>query len=67
MPQTGAIFSGVKSLIARLQLLEALGIAGDVLLVGQAFLDDRVQHRVQQRDVAARLEREMVQAWRDSA
>ena len=44
---------------ARLQFLESFGVAGDVLVVGQPFRDDRVQHRVQQSDVAARLEREM--------
>ena len=43
-----------------LQVVEALGIAGDILLVGQAFGDDGVDHRVQQRDVAAGLEREVL-------
>jgi hypothetical protein len=43
-----------------LQLVEAFGIAGDILLVGQALGDDRVDHRVQHRDVAARLEGEML-------
>ena len=43
-----------------LQLLEALGVAGDVLVVGQAFGDDRVDHRVQHGDVGARLELQML-------
>ena len=60
MPQIGAIFSGVNSLILAFSSSIALGVAGDVLLVGQAFGDDGVDHRVQHRDVAARLEREML-------
>ena len=38
-----------------------LGVAGDILLRPSDLLgDDRVQHRVQQRDVRARLEREVL-------
>ena len=43
-----------------LQLLVILGIAGDILLVGQALGDDRVEHRVEQRNVGAGLEGEML-------
>ena len=60
MPQIGSIFSGVNSADALLEILEALGIAGDILLVGQALGDDGVDHRVQHRDVAAGLERKML-------
>ena len=60
MPQIGSIFSGVNSLIFSFELVEAFGVAGDVLLVGQAFGDDGVDHRVQHRDVAAGLEGEML-------
>ena len=44
---------------AFLECLEALRVAGDVLLVREAFLHDRVEHGVQHRDVRARLEGEM--------
>ena len=38
------------------EFVKAFGIARDILLVGQPFGDDGVQHRVQHRDVAAGLE-----------
>ncbi len=45
---------------ALLEFIEALGIAGDILFVGQAFGDDGIDHRVQHRDIAAGLERQML-------
>ena len=38
----------------------ALGVAGDILLVGQPLGDDGVDHRVQHRDIAAGLELQML-------
>ncbi len=51
---------GREFLDAFLQLIKALGVAGDILLVGQALGDDGVDHRIQHRDVAAGLERQML-------
>ena len=55
----------------RLQLFEVLGVAGDILLIRQPLGDDRVQHRVEQRDVRAGLQlqvtpgvpRQQLTAW----
>ena len=54
MPQTGSIFSGVKSSTFVFKALEALGVRLHVLDVDHALLDDDVQHGVEQRHVAAR-------------
>ncbi len=43
-----------------LELLEAAGAVGDEALRDQAFVDDRVHHRVQQRDVGVGLELQVV-------
>ena len=42
------------------EFIKAFGVARDILLVGQPFGDDGVQHRVQHRDVAAGLELQML-------
>ena len=60
MPQIGAIASGLNAATLSLDLLEAAGAVGDERLVDQAFLDDRVHHRVQQRDVGVGLELQVV-------
>ena len=56
MPQTGAIASGLYVGDVCLQFLVALRAVVDEALRDQPFLDDRVHHRVQQRDVGVRLE-----------
>ena len=45
---------------ALLQPLKPLRIARDILRVGQALGDDRVQHGVEQRHIAPRLESEVM-------
>ena len=60
MPQIGSIFSGVNSWMRLLEIVESLGIAGDILLVGQSFIDDGMDHRIQHRDIGARLELQML-------
>ena len=62
MPQIGAIASGVKPSTFSAQLLVADGAVGDERLVDQAFVDDDVHHRVQQRDVGVGLELQVVGA-----
>ena len=59
MPQIGLHLLRREFLDALFELVKAFGIARDILLVGQAFGDDGVEHRVQHRDIAAGLEREM--------
>ena len=51
----GHLFRGVVAHVL-LQRREILGVGLDVLAVVEALLDDRVQHRVEHRDVARRLE-----------
>ena len=56
MPQIGAISSGVKSLMFSAELVEALDIGLDVLLVVKLLGDDDVEHAVEHRHVGAVLE-----------
>ena len=53
------------------EFVKAFGVARDVLLIGQAFGDNGMQHRVQHRDVAAGLdgEEQVTRAgeWGDAA
>ena len=44
MPQIGAISSGVNGFTLSASLLEALGVALDVLLVVELLADDDVEH-----------------------
>ena len=60
MPQIGAIASGLNAGDVVAQLVVAAGAVGDERLVDEPFLDDRVHHRVQQRDVGVGLELQVV-------
>ena len=56
MPQTGSIFSGVKSRTLAFSASKPFGVRLHVLDVDHALGDDDVEHGIEQRHVAARLE-----------
>ena len=52
-------FLGREFLDPLLQIIEAFGVARDILVVGEALGDDGVDHCVQHRDITAGLERQI--------
>ena len=58
MPVTSAVRRGVQSLDVLGDLLETDGVRGDEVVIEPVVLDHQVQDAVEQRDVAAGLDRQ---------